>query len=46
MYGFEVLCEISRLPFEISHTIFNPYISFSEVLIFDNLQYKLWRLKS
>ena len=25
MYGFKILCEISKVPFEISHTILNPY---------------------
>ena len=25
MYGFKILCEISKVPFEISHKILNPY---------------------
>ena len=25
MYGFKILCEISKPPFEISHKILNPY---------------------
>ena len=25
MYGFKILCEISKGPFEISHKILNPY---------------------
>ena len=25
MYGFKILCEISKIPFEISHRILNPY---------------------
>ena len=24
-YGFKILCEISKVPFEISHKILNPY---------------------
>ena len=26
MYGFEMLCEISKGTFEISHKLLNPYI--------------------
>ena len=40
MYGFKILCEISKVPFEISHNILNPYTAkyaFYEVL-------KIWRL--
>ena len=39
-YGFKILCEISKVPFEISHKILNPYTAkceFYEVL-------KIWRL--
>ena len=25
MYGFIILCEIPKVPFEISHKILNPY---------------------
>ena len=35
MYGFKILCEISKVPFEISHKILNPYTAkyvFYEVL--------------
>ena len=45
MYGFKILCEIWKVPCEISHKILNPYIAkfaFYEVLIFD----ELWYLKS
>ena len=27
MYGFKILCEISKGTFEISHKILNPYIA-------------------
>ena len=27
MYGFNILCEISKGTFEISHKIWNPYIA-------------------
>ena len=27
MYVFKILCEISKVPFEISHKILNPYIA-------------------
>ena len=40
MYGFKILCEISKVPFEISHKMLNPYTTkyaFYEVL-------KIWRL--
>ena len=40
MYGFKIWCEISKVPFEISHQILNPYTAkyeFYEVL-------KIWRL--
>ena len=40
MYGFKILCEISKVPFEISYKILNPYTAkyaFYEVL-------KIWRL--
>ena len=40
MYGFKILCEISNVPFEISHKILNPYTAkyaFYEVL-------KIWQL--
>ena len=40
MYWFKILCEISKVPFEISHKILNPYTAkyeFYEVL-------KTWRL--
>ena len=40
MYGFKILCEISKLPFEISHKTLNPYpakYAFYELL-------KIWRL--
>ena len=40
MYGFKILCEISKMPFEISHKILNPYTAkyaFYEVL-------EIWRL--
>ena len=26
MYGWDILCEISKVPFEIPHKISNPYI--------------------
>ena len=35
MYGFKILCEISKVAFEISRTILNPYTAqyeFNEVL--------------
>ena len=35
MYGFKILFEFSKVPFEISHKILNPYTTkyaFSEVL--------------
>ena len=28
MYGFKILCEISKVPFEISQKILNPYTAF------------------
>ena len=40
MNGFKILCEISKVPFEISHEILNPYTAeyaFYEVS-------KLWRI--
>ena len=40
MYGFKILCEISKVPVEISYTILNPYTvkyAFYEVL-------KFWQL--
>ena len=40
VYGFKILCEISKVPFEISHKNLNPYTAkyaFYEVL-------KVWRL--
>ena len=40
VFGFKILCEISKVPFEISHKILNPYTTkyvFYEVL-------KIWRL--
>ena len=50
MYGFKILCEISEVPFQISHKIFNPYIekiAFYEMLkqltIHDTLE--SWHLK-
>ena len=42
MYGFKVLCEISKVPFEISYKILNTYTAkyaFYEVV-------KIWRLMS
>ena len=39
MYGFKILCEISKEPFEISHKILKPYTAkyvFYEVLKFDD----------
>ena len=27
MYAFKILCEISKVPFEILHKILNPYIA-------------------
>ena len=45
MYGFKILCEISKVPFEISHKILNPYTAkyaFYGMLKF----YNLWYLKS
>ena len=27
MNGLKILCEILKVPFEISHTFFNPYIA-------------------
>ena len=38
LYGFQVLCEISKVPFEISYKIWNPYTAkyaFCEVLNVD-----------
>ena len=35
VHGSEILCEISKVPFEISHQIFNPYtakFAFPDVL--------------
>ena len=50
MYGFKILCEISKVPFEISHQIVNPYTAkyaFYRLLfffvIYDILE--LWRHK-
>ena len=50
MYGFKILCEISKVPFEISHKILNPYTAkyaFYRLLfffvIYDILE--LWRHK-
>ena len=40
MYGFIVLCEISKVLFQISHKIFNPYTV--EYAFYDVLQ--IWRL--
>ena len=40
LYGFTILCEISMVPFEISHKILNPYTvryAYYGVL-------KIWRL--
>ena len=43
VYGFKILCEISKVPFEISHKILNPYTAkyeFYEVLkTFKTTQY-------
>ena len=42
MYGFEILCEFSKVPFHISHKILNPYTvkyAFDAVLKFDDLWY-------
>ena len=42
MYGFKILYEISKVPFEVSHKIVNPYTVcyvFHEVLKFDDLWY-------
>ena len=51
MYGFKIVCEISKGTFEISHKILNPYTvkyAFYEVLknltTYDILE--LWHLKS
>ena len=41
-YGFKILREISKVPFEISHKILNPYTAkyaFYEVLKIDDLRY-------
>ena len=38
MYGFQILCEISKVPVEILHKIWNPYTAkyaFYEVLNFN-----------
>ena len=50
MYGFNILCEISKGTFEISHKILNPYIAKQAFywllflfVIFDILE--LWRHK-
>ena len=40
VYGFKILCEISKVPFEITHKILSSYTAkyaFYEVL-------KIWRL--
>ena len=42
MYGFKILCEISKVPIEISHKILNPYTAkyaFYDVSKFDELWY-------
>ena len=42
MYGFKIVCEISKVVFEILHTILNPHITeyaFYEVLNISNLWY-------
>ena len=36
VYGFKILCEISKVPFEISHKILNPFTT----------KLKLWGVKS
>ena len=40
VYGFKILCEISKVPFEISHKILNPYTA--KYAFYDVL--KIWRL--
>ena len=45
MYGFKILCEISKVPFEISHKILNPYTA--KYAFYDVLKYdEWWNLKS
>ena len=51
MYGFKVLCEISKVPFEISHKILYPVHrkvcilqGVKNLSNYDNLE--LWHLKS
>ena len=51
MYGFKILCEISIVPFEISHKILNPYPrkicilgDIKNLTTYDILE--LWHLKS
>ena len=45
----KILCEISKVPFEISHKILNPYTAkyaLYEVVKFDDDILELWHLKS
>ena len=41
MYGFKILCEISKVPFEISHKILKPYTVFNFCVWVDIIE--LWR---
>ena len=50
MYGFKIMCEISKGTIEISHNIVNPYTAKSAFycLVFLRLSYdsfELWRHK-
>ena len=51
MYSFKILCEISKVPFEISHKIVEPIhrkicilLGVENLTIYDALE--LWHLKS
>ena len=51
MYGFKILCEISKVSFEISHKILNPYTAKYAFycFLFSSVSYdilELWHLKS
>ena len=50
MYGFKILCEISKGTFEISHKILNPYTAKYAFYRFQFLRvsydiFELWRHK-
>ena len=50
MYGFKILCEIPKVPLEISHKILNPYTAKYAFycFLFSRVSYdifELWRHK-